>query len=301
MKAWKLRVAGKVAIQRLLGPRPSWISDSAFVRLQYLITFGRLPNLHSPKTFNEHICARKIAPVAQELALFTDKYSVRDHVEKTIGLEYLVRLLGVYNVVEQIPWRELPDQFVVKCSHGSSFNVIVRDKALLKEAAAAKELRRWLAQDYYEVGRERNYASIQPRIMVEEYLGSELDELKLFCFRGRVGFIQHNREVARVRHSNLYNSSWQLLRVQYGYSGFEGTVRPEVRQEVSDIAESLALRHDFVRVDLYLVEGRRIFFGELTFNPGGGLIPFDPREADDVFGCLFEQDSDGKFDEWLLR
>jgi hypothetical protein len=40
---------------------------------------------------------------------------------------------------------------------------------------------------------------------------------------------------------------------------------------------------DFVRVDLYNVNGR-IVFGELTNYPAAGLDPFYPAEFDAVFG-----------------
>ena len=38
-----------------------------------------------------------------------------------------------------------------------------------------------------------------------------------------------------------------------------------------------------MRVDLYDIKGK-IILSELTFTPGGGIIPFDPIQADFELG-----------------
>ncbi len=50
------------------------------------------------------------------------------------------------------------------------------------------------------------------------------------------------------------------------------------------MAEALAGRESFIRVDLYDV-GRPVF-GELTLHPGAGLERFDPPEYDAIVGKL---------------
>ena len=47
----------------------------------------------------------------------------------------------------------------------------------------------------------------------------------------------------------------------------------------SDLAKDFPM----VRVDLFDINGK-IILSELTFTPGGGLIPFDPIEADMILG-----------------
>ena len=49
------------------------------------------------------------------------------------------------------------------------------------------------------------------------------------------------------------------------------------------MAEKLGIGTDFVRVDLYDVDGR-IVFGELTSYPAGGDSPFYPESFNEVFG-----------------
>ena len=38
-----------------------------------------------------------------------------------------------------------------------------------------------------------------------------------------------------------------------------------------------------VTVDLYNINGK-VYFGELTFFPWGGMVPFEPEEWDYTFG-----------------
>jgi hypothetical protein len=49
------------------------------------------------------------------------------------------------------------------------------------------------------------------------------------------------------------------------------------------LAERLGRDTDFVRVDLYDVDGR-IVFGELTSFPAGGDSPFFPESFNEEFG-----------------
>ncbi|MDQ1217799.1 ATP-grasp fold amidoligase family protein [Microbacterium arborescens] len=49
------------------------------------------------------------------------------------------------------------------------------------------------------------------------------------------------------------------------------------------IAERLGEGTDFVRVDLYDVDGR-VVFGELTSFPAGGDSPFEPESYNTEFG-----------------
>ena len=102
---------------------------------------------------------------------------------------------------------------------------------------------------------------------------------------GHVGFIQHNKQINGKRYSNIFDKEWKLLPVQYGYTGFDNDEKPENGEELIKVAEDLANIFEFVRVDLYNIDGR-IIFSELTFHSGGGLIPFYPKEYDREFGKL---------------
>ena len=56
---------------------------------------------------------------------------------------------------------------------------------------------------------------------------------------------------------------------------------------MKELAEEIAKEFPFVRVDFFEIGGK-IVFSELTFTPGGALIPFTPREYDDRLGNLLD-------------
>jgi hypothetical protein len=43
----------------------------------------------------------------------------------------------------------------------------------------------------------------------------------------------------------------------------------------------------YVRVDLYTLD-EKIFFGELTFTPGGGTMPYTPDHFDYEWGSILK-------------
>ena len=284
----KARILLKVMAMKFFEKFPNLISDQGHSKLLFRIMFGYPLDLEHPKTMNEYICATKIRDEKLEYWRYTDKYEVRKYVEDTIGDKYLNEVLGVYHSFDEIDFDTLPSAFALKATHGSSYNVIVPDKQQLDCAAAKKKFDKWLKENFYYKDREKNYKLIEPRIMCDAYLcptDGELEEYKLFCFRGKVGFIQHNKAVGGNRHSNIFSPSWELMDVKYGYEGYPNDEKPECGDELISMAEKLAQPFEFVRVDLYHVDGK-IIFSELTFHSGGGLVPFAPKEYDREFGKM---------------
>lgn len=267
---------------------PGLISDKNHSKLLYFVMFGRIPNLENPVTMNEYICSTKISDEKLEYAKYTDKYEVRKYVSQMIGDEYLNKIFGIYDSFDEIDFSNYPQKFAMKATHGSSYNIIVTDINSFDKKEAKQKFDIWLKENFYLKDREKNYKNIKPRIMCDEFLepkSGELEEFKLFCFNGKVGFIQHNKQINGKRYDNIYNPNWGKMDVKYGYNNFENDILPNNRNELIRVAEKLAQSFKFVRVDLYDVD-ERIIFSELTFHSGGGLIPFQPKEYDYKFGYL---------------
>lgn len=287
----KLRSA-LIKLHSVLLGRCPLISDRFFAKSAYFLSFGRFPDLDRPKGFNEHICAIKCAEKTLSYAAYADKYAVRDYVRRELGEEYLNPILGIYDAPEQIPYESLPERFVLKCTHGSGYNIVVKDKSKLDLSKTKKTLRRWLKKNYYHVGRERNYKQIHPRIMVDSYIdsGEELQEFKIFCFRGVPKLVDVNFFSRNKRTTGLFSPRWERIPVTLGYAACkEIPERPAQLDRLLSAAAKLAAPFDFVRVDLYL-HGDQILFSELTFTSGGGLVHFEPGEYDEIFGAFFEED-----------
>ena len=60
---------------------------------------------------------------------------------------------------------------------------------------------------------------------------------------------------------------------------------PENFEKMKLLAAQLSKNIPYLRVDFYEIN-HRIFFGELTFSPCAGLMPFDPETWDEKLGAL---------------
>lgn len=59
----------------------------------------------------------------------TDKYEVRKYVSSKGYEENLVKCYGVWNNVNEIDYKKLPNKFVIKCTHDSGSTHIIKDKS----------------------------------------------------------------------------------------------------------------------------------------------------------------------------
>lgn len=266
------------------------MSDRKVIKTLYKISFGKTPDLDNPKTFNEHICALKNSEKLLGYSKYVDKAAVREYVKNTVGEKYLNQVYGVYEKAEDIPFENLPEKFVLKCTHASGFNIIVKDKKSLNIDNTIKKLNNWLSTNYYWLAREKNYKNIKPAVLVDKYIegGETLNEYKLFCFNGKVKFIDVNLFEGAIRRVSVYSPEWEYIPVNMGYANAGDCIeKPDNLQELIDIAEKLAKPFEFVRVDLY--NNKNIIFSELTFTSGGGIVNITPTEYDTIFGSFFEE------------
>jgi hypothetical protein len=144
----------------------------------------------------------------------------------------------------------------------------------------------WLASDYYWHGREAQYYGIPPRILIEEYLtnedGSSPFDYKVYCFNGTPEQIlvrNHTHDICP-----FFDTTWNLLDL----TDEVGAVRPWVPKpakldEMLALAAKLSVGFGYVRLDFYNVRGR-VYFGEFTFTPAGGIIKYDPECWDLTLG-----------------
>jgi len=112
-----------------------WMPDSWYLQMKYKQCMGYSFNLSNPKTFNEKLQWLKLHDRKPEYTMMVDKYAVRKYIADTIGEEYLIPLLGVWDNPDDIDFDALPNQFVLKCNHNSGLGMcICRDKSKLDMA-----------------------------------------------------------------------------------------------------------------------------------------------------------------------
>lgn len=269
--------------------------NEEYVARSYKRATGHDLDLSAPRRFTEKIQWMKLYYDNPLLITCSDKYAVRGYVESKGYGGILNGLAGVYSDPSQIDTEALPDRFVVKATHGSTWNLIVKDKGefLRRRKTHYKTFRKWLSRDYSLYGRELHYTYIPPRLIVEEFLeepgGGEITDYKVFCFGGEPKLVQvdYDRHSAHTR--NYFDTGWNLMdmNVTIHKNRLPAGPPPENLGEMLEIARVLSEDFAHVRVDLYSVGGK-IYFGELTFTDGNGHFSYDPDEADLMLGEWLE-------------
>jgi len=266
------------------------LPDKLYLGYQYFRRHKKIINFKNPQTFNQKIQWLKLYYHNQLLKILTDKYEVRKYVTKIIGPEILINLINTYDKVDEINWSELPDQFVMKLTHGSGWNILCRHKKELNIYKVKKRLSAWMKKDFYIYQREWAYKKLKPRIICEQFISDDRGEppadYKFFCFNGVPKLIQVDSDRYISHHRGLYDLEWNRLPFSLKYPASKNNVEPpENLNEMIQIAERLSVNLPFVRVDLYSLNNK-MYFGEMTIYPGGGLERFTPDIYDKIFGNM---------------
>ena len=203
-----------------------------------------------------------------------DKFAVRSYVTE-LGLGHLLpELLGVYTASSQIDFSRLPERFVLKCTHGSGFNVLCADKARFDIEGAKKRLDRWMKVDLSKVNGEVHYAPITPRIICEAFLGdpsSPINDYKVYCFSGKPHCTMActGRQKGKPQF-DFYDLDWRnkLAYCRSSLLANRSIPKPDAYEEIIAAAKELSKPFPFVRMDFYSVNGKAVF-SEMTFTPNG--------------------------------
>jgi hypothetical protein len=253
---------------------------------------GYWPNVKNPRSFNEKIMYRKLFTEKQLFATVSDKYRVREYVKEQVSPDILTDLYYVTEDPETIPFEELPNEFVIKGTHGSSMNTIVQEKPSADYDSLVAESTRWLHRDYGANTREYWYTDITPRIIVEEYIensrGKAPRDYKFYVFDGQVEYIHvdHGRFSDHTRR--FYDSDWNPQEFTRKYPLGPVIDEPVDFTEMTEVAERLGAPFEFMRVDLYNPKPGSVVFGEMTVAPGAGHGRFQPTDVDFEFGAHWE-------------
>ena len=273
-----------------------WIKcfdDETYLKLMYWANTGKKLNLANPRTFNEKLQWLKLHDYKPEYSTMVDKYEAKKWVASRIGDEYVIPTLGVWDSFDEIDFNQLPNQFVLKCTHDSGGLVICKDKNRLDINKARKKIEQSLKRNYFVVGREYPYKNVKPRIIAEQYMEDtatkELRDYKIFTFDGiaKALFIVSNRQSGKTT-ADYFDIDFKPLDFTWGYPHSKVMPsKPECFDEMKKAAEQLAKGTVELRVDFYEVNGKA-YFGEMTFFDGSGFDRFDPEEWDNKFGEMIK-------------
>lgn len=268
-----------------------WVPDSWYLRMKYKQYMGCSLNLSNPKTFNEKLQWLKLHDRKPEYTMMVDKYAVRKYIADTIGEEYLIPLLGVWDNPDDIDFDALPNQFVLKCNHNSGLGMcICKDKSKLNIEKVKAGLRKGLGQDYYLTCREWPYKDVPRKIVCEKYMTdsrtNDLYDYKFFCFGGEVKCFKVDYDRFIEHHANYFDKNGNIL--PFGEADLPPIYDKNIKmtknlKKMCELAEKLTAGKPFLRADFYDVEGK-IYFGELTFYPASGMGKFTDDSWNECLG-----------------
>lgn len=296
-----LKTPGKMIIPLAERGFFNWLPDESYLKLVYHGEMGKKLNLKNPQTFNEKLQWLKLYDRKPLYHQMVDKYEVKQYVADKIGSEYIIPTLGVWDSVDNIAFDQLPEKFVLKCTHDSGSVVICKDKRSFNSGAAKKKLASRMKKSTYWFGREWPYKGLKPRIIAEPYLedrsskeleiDGNLTDYKVHCFQGEPKTIL----VCKSRYSeeglteDFVDTNWRHLEVKRPLHGNAKNkiARPDELEKMLELSRKLSGECPFLRVDFYIVN-HQLFFGETTFYPASGLTPFEPASFDLEMGSWLQ-------------
>ena len=271
------------------------MDDEKYLKMIWRIKFGYKLDLDNPRTFTEKLQWLKLYDRKPEYSNLVDKYEVKKIIADKIGEKYIIPTLGVWDSVDEIDWENLPQQFVLKTTHGSDSGgvVICKNKDEFDREAAIKKLRKSMKSDVYIIMREWPYKNIQKRILAESYLTDkhgadnqsfvndegQLKDYKFYCFGGVPKFMLIASNRFTTHNFNYYDMEFNKLPLTSAV-GSQADVdfeKPEQFDEMKEIATILSQGFAHIRVDLYC-SGGKVYFGELTFYDSSGYDDFSSEE-----------------------
>ena len=270
------------------------MDDEEYLKRMFYCCHGYYPDLKNPKTFSEKLQWLKLHDRKDYYPLMVDKYEAKKTVGKIIGEDYIIPSLGIYEHFDNIDFNTLPDQFVIKCTHDSGGLVICDNKKSFDISGARRKISGHFKNNYYYLGREWPYKNVSPRILIEKYMSdgsTSLSDYKIHVFNGKARLILvcRDRFESTGLTEDFFDENWNHLELRRPKHPNASKIpnRPSDLELMIKLAERIAVDIPFVRVDFYVIE-KKVFFGEVTFYPASGYIPFEPTSWDEKMGNWLE-------------
>lgn len=259
----------------------------------YRARHGRTPELIAPKTFTEkQVLFKFYAPVPISPPP-SDK--LRNGVYIPEGTREKVTIPRRFCISDK---PELPQNgdigpgtYFFKSNHGSATNCRVtfpmNERTRTKLEAKA---RRWLSLVH---GRGLSLwwnEAVERRVYLEENLGladGDAPDWKFFVFNGKVELIQVDVDRFGDHVQTIYDRTGKFLDQELYFKSGPPVDMPVDLDAMIDIAEAIGRRFDFVRVDMFRMDGA-IFLGELGLVLTGATLRVRSPELDERLGEVWK-------------
>lgn len=240
----------------------------------YFAVTGKWLNYNNPKDLNEKLMWLTRFDNNPLKTVCADKYLVKQYLAQNGMAELVVPLIDCWDSADDVDFLKLPNQFVLKCNHGSGYNIICLDKSKMNYDDVRSELAQWMEEDYSEKLYEIHYKNIPRKILAEPLLCDVPPvEYQFWCLNGEPDSIL----VCRKNYDGTYDAGsysleWNRLNDRKNENTDVGFLPPPMGVNVlAEFARRLAKPFPFVRVDFYVVD-ESVYLAEMTFTPSANLL-----------------------------
>lgn len=249
--------------------------------------------------FTEKLQYYKLFYSNPELSRIVDKVEFKKYIEERLGEGgHTIPLIGAWSSVDDIPWDDLPNTFVLKsnCSSDGRYIRIIKDKNTENFTDLKEEMKEWIRpQNTLIASYCHAYYDVTPMILAEKYeesIEGQLFDYKVFCFSGHIECLYAASEHFTVDDYvndyvvSFYDVEWNQLNIKYENHPNRNVPRPQHLEEMVALAKELSGGFPFVRVDFFDTPDK-LYLAEMTFYPGGGFNRYHPSDIDEKWGKLF--------------
>lgn len=250
-------------------------------------------DINKPVTFSEKTQWYKLFYHHPDWNIVSDKVKFKTYITEKLGEGHVVPMYGAWDNLDDIEhdWDSLPKTFILKANLSSDGNciMIIKDKDSVNFKELRKELKEWLRPENTLMNSFVTHIyNSTPMILAEEFISDishQVYDYKFFCYDGvpRYCYVQTARKNSKI---TFFDMDWNKLDARFGDHENCDVPKPKHFDEMLEIAKKLSVGFPFIRVDFFETESK-LYMAELTFNNGGGLIPYTPKSFDEELGKYF--------------
>ncbi len=264
----------------------NYMSDKKYLKRKFYAQNKVKLNLDNPLTFNDKLNWLKLYDRNDEYIKMVNKYTAKQWISDRIGDKYIIPTIGVWEKVSDINFDELPQQFVIKCTHASGANIICTNKSKLDIRKLKKKLNKWMRKNWFWYGREWPYLNCKHQIIVEKFMVDDNDntgdsattDYKFFCFNGEPKVMYISKDKSHDPRTDFFDMNFNHLPIVIKDPNSDKLPeKPDQFEEMIELSKKLSVGFRHIRIDFYVFNSK-IYVGELTFYHCSGFSIIKPYE-----------------------